>query len=151
MSPYTQLKTVADVMKLKRLPTIVTATTSYDGGSPEKSVVDGEILFVKGTAKGGTLTKGKQLHMVNALGEEKHLPSKCSGSFSTDPRHTKVYLSALLQQGIQWPQFVVFYPSSGEVLQNLPASMSNSLVELKGVSAETSVIATPGENRRGEF
>ena len=144
-SPYMTLRTVADIMKLKLQPMIVTATTSYDGGSPEKSVAKGEVLFIKGAAKGGTLARGKQLNIVNALGEEKHLPAKCSGSFSTDPRHTKVCLSVLLQQNIQWPQFVILYPTDREVLEILPESMSNALVELQGVSGETSVIATPDE------
>jgi hypothetical protein len=142
-SNYMQLKTVADVTKLKQLPMIVRATTSYDGGSPEKSVKENEILLIKGVGKG----RGKNLHMVNILGEEKLLSSKCSGSFSTDPRHTKVDLSVLLShQGIQWPQFVIFYPSGREITKSLPASMSNALVELRAVSSETSVIATPGES-----
>lgn len=146
-SPYMQLKTVGDIIKLKQLPTVVTATTSYNGGAPEKSVAEGEILFVKGTVKGGTITKlGKQLQMVNAFGEEKQLSSKSAGSFSTDPRHTKVHLSLLLQQDIQWPQYVVLYPTDRELTRSLPASMTNSLVELVGVKGETSVIATPGEN-----
>lgn len=143
-SPYMQLKFVADVMKLKQPPLILTATTSYDGGASNKSVSEGEILFVKGVIKGGSVTKGKQLHVVNTAGEEKFLAAKCAGCFSTDPRHTKLHLCSFLPQDIQLPQFVIIY-ADREVVRSLPPSMSNSPVILKKVMGETSVIATCGE------
>lgn len=139
-SPYMKLKTMADITKLKLQPLVVMATASYDGGSPDKSVIEGEVLFIKGAA-----SRGKQIYMVNLLGVKKHLPAKCSGYFSTDPRHTKVCLSVLIQQKIQWPQFVILYPTDREALKAIPESMSNALVELQGVRGETSVIATADE------
>ena len=140
-SPYMQLKSAADVMKLKQLPLVVTATTSYDGGAVDRSVSEGEVLFVRGTVKGSGIAKGKQLQVVNFLGVEKQLSSKCTGSFSTDPRHMKLHLSALLQRDIEWPQYVILYPDK-EVGKRLPASMSNTPVLLEELKRETSVIAT---------
>lgn len=141
-SPYMLLKTAGDVMKLKQLPSVVTATQSYDGGSQNKSVSEGEILFVKGTTK----AKGKQLTVISASGEEKQLSSKCSGSFSTDPRHTKLHPSVLLTQEIQWPQYVILYPCDREMAMGFPASMNNAPVLVACMRVETSVVATSGEN-----
>lgn len=145
-----QLKSAGDVMKLKQLPLVVTATTSYEGGAVDRSVSEGEVLFVKGTVvKGSGITKGKQLQVVNFLGVEKQLSSKCTGSFSTDPRQMKLHLSALLQREIEWPQYVILYPDR-ELSRSLPASMVNTPVLLEELKAETSVIATSSENGQGE-
>lgn len=147
-SPYMQLKTAGDVMKLKELPRIITATLAYDGGSSNKSVSEGEVLFVRGTAKGSSITKGKQLHVVNVLGEEKHLMAKCSGGFSTDPRHTKLPLPSLLSQDIgSLPQYVIIY-GERSVMKSLPSSMNNKPLTLESVTEESSVIATCDESSK---
>ena len=143
-SPYMQLKLASDVMKLKQLPVILAATNAHNGGSPEKSVSESEVLFVKGVMKGGGASKGKQLHVVNTSDEEKCLAAKCSGLFSTDPRHTKLHLPALFSQEFDLPKYSIIY-AGREMGRSLPGSMSNSPVLLEGMKGETSVIATCGE------
>lgn len=143
-TPYMKLKTVGDVMKLKTLPLVLTATAAYDGGDESKSVSDGEVLFVNGAVKGSGVTKGKQLHVTDLSGEEKFLSAKCAGCFSTDPRHTKLHLSKLLRREIPLPQYIIIYPER-EVGRSLPQSMSNKPVILEEIKGETSVIATCGE------
>ena len=142
-SPYMQIRTAGEVMKLSQLPLIVTATNTYDGGSPEKSVTENEILFVKEVTRGG-MKKGNRLHVVTTDGQDKFLSSKCAGNFSTDPRHMKLHPSVLLSQGLPLPQYVVIY-GNREVRNHLPTHMVNTPILLTAMEEKTSVIATMGE------
>ncbi len=143
---YMTLKTAGDVMKLKKLPLVLTATTSYDSGSLEKSVKEAETYFVIGTSgKGNHVVKGRHLHVKDTTGRERFLVPKCIGNFSTDPGHTKLRLSVILSQGIDLPQYVIIYGDK-ELRRYLPDSMLNSPILLESMKGETSVISTCGEN-----
>ena len=143
-SPYLQLRSAGDVMKLKQLPLVVAAMEGYDGGSPTRSVSEGEVLFVTGT-RGGGIGKARQLEAVSVSSrEEKILLAKCTGSFSTDPRHTRLHLSQLLLGDLTLPQYVILYADK-EVNRSLLPSMSNAPLILEEVKGETSVIATRGD------
>lgn len=142
-TPYMQLKTAGEVMKLKELPQILVATTAYDGGAESKSVSEGQVLFVEGLTKGGGMAKQKQLHVMDTAGKEKFLSAKCAGSFSTDPRHTKLHPSKLLLHEFPLPQYMILYPDK-ELGRSLPKSMANQAMVLEAVDGETSVIATCG-------
>lgn len=148
-SPYMMLKTAGDVLKLKQTPHVVTATSSYNGGSPEKSVSEGEVLMVReSSGGGGGKSWGKQLCIINvSSGEEKFLGAKCSGGFSTDPRHTRMPLRKLVDEdwGILLPQYVVIYPQSREMSSMLPSSIAGSPIFLEAVKEEKSIITTRGE------
>ena len=144
VSSHMYFRTAGDVMKLKRLPLIITATANFDGGSPKKSVSKDEILFVKQIIKHNNFSGGRKLYVVNTNNEEKYLSSKCAGYFSTDPKHMKLHLSTMFSHGIQLPQHVVMYPDE-EIRKCLPVSMINTPVLLESLKDETSVIATCGE------
>ena len=134
---YMQLKTAGDLMKLKQLPYVVMATAD----SPDRAVSEGEVLFLRGVTKGR-----KQLSVVNAEGKEKNLSAKCAGSFSTDPRHTRVCLSVLLsQQELPLQHYVILYPMDREVSRRLPPSMNNAAMLLDSVREEVSVVAPSSE------
>ena len=141
-SPYMRLEHASDVIKLLKLPVIVAAMASSAGGPPENSVSEGEVLFIKGTMMGG---RGKQLHVVNTTDDEKCLPGKCLGGFSTDPRHTRLHLPVLFSQEFPLQIYSILYSSNREVSRSLPSSMVNAPMLLEAVRGETSVIATAGD------
>ena len=145
VSSYMNLPTAADLMKLKQLPLIVTAMTKSDFGSPDKSVAEKEILFVKGVVRGSGGTRGRQeLHVVNVDNEEKFLGAQCAGNFTTDPHHMKVHLSALFAQGVETPQYVIIYPDR-ELRSLLPQNLSNCPVLLASMKEEMSVVVSRGD------
>lgn len=150
VSSYMQLPTIGDVMKLKQLPILVTATASHNCGVPEKSVVVNEILFIKGVVvnkSGGA--KGKLLHVVNASNVEKFLSPKCAGNFSTEPHHMKLHLTTLLSHDIELPQYVIVYPEH-DLRAILPHNLSNCPVLLASKKEEMSIVATRGGMKTAE-
>lgn len=149
VSSYMQLPTVGDVMKLKQLPLLIAATASHNGGSPEKSVMEKEILFVKGVVRGTGIAKVRHLHVINTSNEEKFLSASCLGDFSTDPSYMKLHLSDLFAHDVELPQYVIIYPE-GNMKANLPKNLSNCPVLLASRKEEVSVVATCGELRNAE-
>ncbi len=145
VSSYMKLPTAGDIMKLKQLPLVVTAMTRSDCGSPQKSVAEKEILFVKGIVRGEGTGRGKQeLHVVNTNGEDKFLGTACAGNFTTDPHHMKMHLSTLLCQDIELPQYVIIYPDR-ELRGLLPQNLSNCPVLLASKMEEVSMLASRGD------
>ena len=147
VSSYMKLPTAGDVMKLKQLPLILTAMRRADGGLPDKSVSEKEILFVKGIVKGTGASRGRQeLHVISINGQEKFLSAQCAGEFTTDPHHMKLQLPKILSHGIELPQYVVIYPDR-ELRGLLPQSLSNCPVLLNSKVERVSVLVSRGDLR----
>jgi len=145
VSSYMKLPTAGDIMKLRQLPLIVTALRRCDGGSPEKSVSEKEILFVKEIVKGAGMTRGRQeLRVISVSGAEKFLSAQCAGEFTTDPHHMKLHLFKILSRGVELPQYMVIYPDR-ELRSLLPPNLSNCPVLMDSKVEKVSVLASRGD------
>ena len=135
-------ETAGDIMGQKQLPYVVCATKHFDGGSHEKSVVAGEILFIRGVKKLKTIGRGKVLKVNSINGDEKLLGSKCCGGFTTSPHDCQLSLSTIMDHSIPFPQQALLF-SEGQVASYLPDTMVNHPVTLEKVHKESSAIMTP--------
>ena len=130
--------TAREMMSIKPLPIVVQATCCYQGSTALSSVEKGEILRVKGIK---TFLRAKQLRVENLLRESKHLSEKCSGSFTTAPRHLLLPLSSLLKLGIDLPVTVV----TGTATAKGPALV------IERMAGETCLIASYPDWQLGEL
>ena len=133
---------VEDLMALKPLPVVVLATKPYNGGAPEKSIEENEILFLKKVTK-PILGKSRVLEACTAEGMIKKLSAKCEGDFSIHPMHIKITLSTLVQHSIPLPQRVYLLPDPTDATQEyLSDNMTQQPVCLESLQGVTSVICT---------
>lgn len=135
-------ETAGDIMGQKQLPYVVCATKHFDGGSHEKSVMAGEILFIRGVKKSKTIGRGKVLKVNSINGDEKLLGSKCCGGFTTSPHDCQLSLSSIMEHSIPFPQQALVF-GEGQVGSYLPDTMVNHPVTLEKVHKESSAIMTP--------
>ena len=135
-------ETAGDIMSLKQLPYVICATKYFDGGSHEKSVEAGEILFVRGVKKPKTIGRGKVLKVNSIDDNEKMLTSKCSAGFTTAPKECQLNLCTLMAHSIPFPQQAMMFTDT-EITSYLPQSMINYPVTLEKIQGESSVIMTP--------
>ncbi len=131
---------VEDLMELNPLPAVVLATKEYNGGSPEKSVVANELLFLKQITKTG-LGKSRALEVCTIDNQVKRLSSKCEGDFSLHPVHIKMTLSIVIQQSISLPQRIYLMPNPG-LEQYLAETMTQNPVILEAIRGETSIVCS---------
>lgn len=131
-----------DIMSLKQLPYVICATRKFDGGSEEKSVVAGEILFVRGVKKPKAIGRGKVLKVNSINGDEKILGSKCSAGFTTSPRECQLTLTMMMANSIPFPQQVLIF-GEAQVTSYLKKTMINQPVTLEKIHGESSAIMTP--------
>ena len=135
-------ETAGDVTSLKQLPYVVCATKHFDGGSLEKSVESGEILFVRGIKKTKAIGRGKVLKVNTIDGTEKLLSMKCCGGFTTSPTECRLSLSDMMEHSIPLPQQAVLFGDT-QVTSYLPKSMIDQPVILVKIQGESSAIMTP--------
>lgn len=133
--------TAGDLMKAKPLPCVVLATSSFDGGSLEKSVEANELLFIRGVSKTTGLGRGRFLKVQTLDFTEKHLSPKCMGNFSTRPEAVQMHLSTATDHYISLPQKAILYPQS-EIKHLLPSSLVLDAVMLERLTNTATVIAT---------
>ena len=144
------LRTVADVMKLKPLPLVIQAQQSFDGGSPEKSVKEKELLFPKKIVKSSILSKTKVLEVQTIDYQLKQLSLNCEGEFSLHPVHVKMNLSMLSEQSLPLPQRVYLLCDKTEFEKYLPDTMIHEPVVIQSIGGETSVICTVKDDDASE-
>ena len=131
-----------DIISFKKLPYVICATKNFDGGSQEKSVAAGEVLFVRGVKKPKAIGRGKVLKVNSINGEEKLLGSKCSGGFTTSPQECQLSLAVLMEHLIPFPQHALIF-SGAQVTSYLPKTMIDHPVILEKIHGESSAIMTP--------
>lgn len=131
---------VREIMAIKPLPLVVQATQGYQGNTASASVKEGEILRVRGIK---TFFRTKQLRLQNLRKESKHLPEKCSASFTTAPRHLLLPLSSILELGVDLPVKVVI--GSGNEVSTGP------VLVLERMAGETCLIASYPEWQQREL
>ena len=135
-------ETAGDLMSLKQLPYVICATKEFDGGSAEKSVETGEVLFVRGIKKTKAIGRGKVLKANTIGGVEKLLSAKCCGGFTTSPSECRLSLSDMMEHSIPLPQHALIF-SESQVVSYLPKSMTNQPITLVKIQGESSAIMTP--------
>ena len=123
--------TAREIMATKPLPFLVQATQSYQGSSATTSVVQGEILCIKGVK---TFLRSKQLRVQNMQGENKLLSEKCCGSFTTAPAKLSMPLLPLLKFDTELPATVA--TSVGRERGH------SSVLEMERIAGETCLIAS---------
>ena len=143
-------ETVGDILRMKPLPTVISATKAYHSNSLETSVEADEILLIKGVATRSTLRgRGKSLKVYSLKHGAKQLTEKCAGGFSTKPRSVKMHLSTMIEHSIHFPQKAVLI-ADHQIDAVLSSSMAALPVILEKVKGETSVIATSAEEEGTE-
>ena len=143
-------ETVGDILRMKPLPTVISATKAYHSNSLETSVEANEILLIKGVATRSTLRgRGKSLKVYSLKHGAKQLTEKCAGGFSTKPRSVKMHLSTMIEHSIHFPQKAVLI-ADHQIDAVLSSSMAALPVILEKVKGETSVIATSAEEEGTE-
>ncbi len=138
----TYFETAGEITSLKQLPYIICATKQYNGGALEKSVAAGEILFIRGIKKAKAIGRGKCLKVNSINGDEKLLPTRCSGGFTTAPHECKLNLLTMMQHSIPLPQQAMLF-SNTEIISYLPQNMIDNPITLDRIQGETSAIMTP--------
>ena len=134
-------QTAGDLMKAKPLPSVVLATSSFNGGSPEKSVEANELLFIRGTSKITGISRARYLKVQTQDFVEKHLSLKCAANFSTKPDAVQMHLSTMIDHYIPLPQKAILYPNS-QVKHLLPSSLVLEAVILEKLTSVATVVAT---------
>ena len=143
-------ETVGDILRMKPLPTVISATKAYHSNSLETSVEANEILLIKGVTTRSTLRgRGKLLKVYSLKHGAKQLTEKCAGGFSTKPCSVKMHLSTMIEHSILFPQKAVLI-ADHQIDAVLSSSMATLPVILEKVKGETSVIATSAEEEGTE-
>ena len=132
-------KTAGEIMGLKSLPTVISATHSYTGSSPEGSVQANEVLIVSGIK--GTI-HGRRLKVYSLKYNcKKLLSDECTGNFSTKPFDVKVPVAALFQSSMPLPQKAMVF-ANRELMTLLPPNLLKYPVVLRQCRVMTTVVAT---------
>lgn len=132
-------KTAGEIMGLKMLPTLISATHSYTGSSPEGSVQANEVLIVSGIK---STIHGRRLKVYSLKHScKKLLSDECSGNFSTKPYDVQVPVAALFQCSIPFPQKAMVF-ANRELMTLLPPNLLKYPVVLRQCRVMTSVVAT---------
>ena len=132
---------------MRTLPKAVRATKTWKGSSPESSVEENELLFIKGSQK---KLMGKLLKVYSPLTcKKKELPENCVGHFSTKPYEVKLYLPEIVEHVINpFPIEAVLFVSA-DTAYELPTYLMSGNVTLRSVTTEMSLIATNLFNETG--
>ena len=145
----THFETAGEIMSLKQLPYVICATKQFDGGSLEKSVATGEVLFVRGVKRAKAIGRGRCLKVNSISGDEKLLGSKCSGGFTTSPHECQLNLLAMMEHSIPLPQQAMLF-SNTEISSYLPQTMIDNPITLEKIQGESSAIMTPRNAEEAE-
>ena len=99
---FEQFKTVEDLLNRKGdLPKVVKVSKTYDGKSPQLSVVAGELIFPKKVSV--SFRRKKTLECLNSKNKLLKLEPTCEGNFSINPADVKLYLVELLHYFQDFP------------------------------------------------
>ena len=117
-------KMVEDLLKLKPLPNVISVVNKYVHPDGNLYLGKNELLLVKEVTK-GKLGHGKSGLKVFSLKshEELILPKDCQAEFSTYPEATKLYLTELIDNNIDFiPCKAKIYPEEMSALAGLKSS-----------------------------
>ena len=99
---FEQFKTVEDLLNRKGdLPKVVKVCKTYNGKSPQSSVVAGELIFPKKVSV--SFRRKKALECLNSKNKLLKLEPTCEGNFSINPADVKLYLVELLHYFQDFP------------------------------------------------
>ena len=156
-----RFETVADLLRMSTLPTVVFAWKAFQGSSAESSIAANEALIVKKVVSKRLNTK-QQLKVFSLKeNKKKVLNSNCAGNFSTRPRDVCLLLPEILKYLPDiFPCKAVLYnidrfaadrSATSGGLSSRSGSMtkfgSASLVTMMHSSIETSIVATSALER----
>ena len=99
---FEQFKTVEDLLSRKGdLPKVIKVCKTYNGKSPQSSVVAGELIFPKKVSMSFRIKK--TLECLNSKNKLLKLEPTCEGNFSINPADVKLYLVELLHYFQDFP------------------------------------------------
>ena len=97
-----QYRTVADLLKRKgEIPKVVKVCKTYNGTSPQSSVVAGELIFPKVLQT--TSNRKRVLECLNDKKELLQLELACEGNFSVQPMDIKMRIEKFIQHFSTFP------------------------------------------------
>lgn len=103
-----EYKTVRDLLKREgELPKVVKVCKTWNGKSPQSSVVAGEMIFPQKVLK-----RKKILECLNEKNEAIQLEFSCEGNFSVHPMDVKMHIGELLRHFNNFPISVMVISDS---------------------------------------
>ncbi len=132
---------VEDILKAPHLPKVLAVKNRYVNAEENVGLRKNEILLVRGVVK-GKFGRGKSaLHVFSISSyNELVLPKNCDAQFSTDPNHTQLYLTDLIENGID------FIPCSARIFPRENSSLAKSLtvrdITIESLEVHRSVIVS---------
>ena len=111
-------KSVEDILSAPNLPKVVAVMNKYINAEESLSLRKNEVLLVRGVVK-GKFGRGKTALRVFSISSygELVLPKNCNANFSTDPSHTQLYLTDLIDNEVDFiPGSARIYPNEGSLL-----------------------------------
>lgn len=139
--------TVGDLLAIKgTLPKVIRATRACTTPSPDNCVIQDELLILKQSKK-----SGKQLKVYSlTAGKRKTLNDSCAGHFTTAPEDIGIHLYEITVHAQEcMPCRTILYVR-GKESSGVLGDLHDSVVTLKQMATESSVIATSGLCEEGE-
>ena len=137
-------KSVGDMVAMHSLPKVICATTQYEGANASSSVEKNEILIVKSVKRPKVLgTPQLRVYSVTK-GENKILPTHCTGNFTTRPRSVCLHLPEILEH-VPDPipsEAVIHIDRNTCNYHFVPENLIGDVITLTHSSIETSLVAT---------
>ena len=115
-------KSVEEILSAPNLPKVVAVMNKYINAEESLGLRKDEVLLVRGVVK-GKFGRGKTALRVFSISSygELVLPKNCDANFSTDPSYTQLYLTDLIDNGVD------FIPGSAHIYPSENSSLSKSL------------------------
>lgn len=132
-------KTAGAVMDLKNPPAVMASTREVDGGRPDTSLKNGEVLIIQGVKN---VFHGRLLRVFSLkTNSMKFLDDQCAADFTTNPTMIKMTLPQIYDCSIPLPQKAILYPSD-TMANSIPSSLLKNTFILKKFTIIKSVVAT---------
>ena len=117
--------TVGDIISAKNSPKVVSVKSNYVHPEGLVSLQKNEVLVIRDVVKSkfGRSKLGLRVYSITSC-KELVLPKDCDAQFSTDPEATKLYLTDMLESGIDFiPCSVQMFPGENSALSGLHSSV----------------------------
>ena len=132
---------VEDILSSSHLPKVVAVGSTYVNEEENFRLRKNEVLLVRGVVKGkfGRGKTGLRVFSISSYSDF-ILPKSCNANFSTDPLHTRLYLTDLIDNNVD------FIPGSARIFPSENSSLAKSLtisnVTIESLEVHRSVIVS---------
>ena len=132
---------VEEILSAPQLPKVVAVRNKYVNAEENFSLRKSEVLLVRGIVK-GKFGRGKvalRVFSTSSYGELV-LPKSCNATFTTDPSVTQLYLTDLIDNGVDFiPGSAHIFPSEGSLLA---LSLTVGNISIESLEVQRSVIVS---------